>query len=75
MSKTPKTLNEAIENGVNESSSKLDLTEVIEMHVRDFLAQKFGSMMLSDEPDNLRSLFNSIVKKGEWQAALTKEKK
>jgi hypothetical protein len=59
---TPKTLNEAISNGLysfglgnRESPAPL----VIEAHVRDFIAQKFGAAMLNTSDDALA--FNTLA--------------
>lgn len=68
---TPKTLGEAISNGLD----KIDVfqgrpknIEVIEAHVRDFLSQKFGVSILEcelrgDEPRTERKLWIAITGK------------
>jgi len=51
---TPKTLEQAIKNGLNEVATRIefgatpDSSAVIEMHVRDFLAQKFTPDVLDN---------------------------
>lgn len=69
---TPKTLNEAIRNGLKAShddpyaSIKGDIDRVIESHVRDFIAQKFAIAFLKYDDHlaaNLRDLWRSIIQK------------
>jgi len=64
---TPKTLDEAIQNGINEHEFELtiggnrSLKDLICLHVQDFIAQKFGAEMLRvDDPLRLQFLFESI---------------
>lgn len=53
---TPKSLNQAILNGLAECSTltefgaACDPAEVIEKHVRDFLAQKFTPVLIDEDP-------------------------
>ena len=61
---TPKTLNEAIENGLLDKTGYRD-TATIEKHVIDFLAQRFGTELVqavegSDTQITLQRLWNSI---------------
>lgn len=66
---TPKTLEQAIKNALHEmSESETSLgqtpAQLIRMHVKDFLAHKFGAVMLqSDErlEHSLRNLFDLII--------------
>ncbi len=66
---TPKTLVEAIQNGIDEDhfarEFHLDLSltkaEVIEVHVRDFIAQKFTTDLMDLPP--VRALWRNIVGK------------
>lgn len=55
MNGTPKTILQAIDNGVhayNESTpnNPFYCNEMIETHVKDFLRQKIGAMMLDSDP-------------------------
>ena len=64
--KTPKTLLEAIRNGMlGVPSQRLPSTE-IEKHVRDFISQKFATAMLETEnvdyENKLMELFKTIVR-------------
>lgn len=65
MTGTPKTIMQAIDNGVEAYSSKLlgsncapwECNEIIEKHVRDFLAQRFGAALLSnDNPEVIKAI-------------------
>ncbi len=52
---TPKTLTESIDNGLKASTSctnRIDRAKVITTHVRDYLAQWFGSAMMEAELEN-----------------------
>jgi hypothetical protein len=52
MTATPKTLNEAISNGLYSfglSNRERPAPDVIEAHLRDFLAQKIGAAMLGTD--------------------------
>lgn len=65
---TPKTMKEAIENGVRDCESREAhdpelKAHIIETHVRDFLAQKFAATMLSDDCQTVSSLWQHITKK------------
>ena len=60
---TPKTLQEAIQNGLAASIGKPNRAQVIEKHVQDFLAQRFGAMMLRTQKSTtsvLKGLFEEI---------------
>lgn len=46
---TPKTLNEAIRNGLRDYTV---MPEIIEDHIRDFLSQKFNTTLLKTEDPN-----------------------
>jgi hypothetical protein len=64
MKGTPKTLEEAITNGIYEIFETSANTATIESHIRDFLAQRFGAMMLREEnfqPSDLGELFEQIT--------------
>lgn len=47
---TPKTLRAAIQNGLSSKSSESNLEAELELHVLDFLAQKFTPAMLKSDP-------------------------
>ncbi len=55
---TPKTLNEAIANGLEIAQmaglDAPDTTQMVESHVRDYMAQKFSIVILA-QPDNGRA--------------------
>lgn len=59
---TPKTLKEAINNAIIEGSSK-DLNERLHAHIRDYISQKFTTMMFKapGNSDMLMTLFKRIV--------------
>lgn len=66
---TPKTLREAVSNGLSsyrpDSSGRMD--EHVELHVKDFLAQKFGAAMISATEENeieLKRLYLALIKRG-----------
>jgi len=61
MTGTPKTLMEAIDNGIKDSNGN-DATPFIREHVVDFLAQKFGTSMLQTEDPEVRKLWQAIIK-------------
>lgn len=76
MTDTPRTLEEAIKNGVEQFQDQeasgncagLSVEICIKIHVQDFLAQRFGALMLSSNKqfsDDLRNLFELIVKGNE----------
>lgn len=50
---TPKTLTEAISNGLRDTARVVpglfDTSDVVALHVKDFLAQKFSAVMLLDK--------------------------
>lgn len=62
---TPKTLNQAIVNGMCIGQMK-DMKGNILNHVRDFLSQRFGAAMLAapttEEEARLKALFEEIVR-------------
>jgi hypothetical protein len=65
MTGTPKTLNKALENAFVELgylSSERDI-QILQGHVKDFLAQKFCSKMIQNPEcsEMLRILFKSLV--------------
>ena len=64
---TPKTLIEAIVNGIEDlkpSVPEPQLEERIELHVRDFLAQKFSVAILqTEDPALLKKLWKDITGK------------
>lgn len=69
---TPKTLTQAIQNGISQfhdpkahPNSIEGMEACIEQHVRDYLAQKFGAAMLENESADsiLQAVFNRIVEK------------
>jgi 2-phospho-L-lactate guanylyltransferase (CobY/MobA/RfbA family) len=69
---TPKTLNEAIQNAIEESKSAImmgiqkDVSVIIEKHVKDFLAQKFAPKVFEAkgyEAIRLESLWYEITGK------------
>lgn len=62
---TPKTLSEAIENGICNGPMK-DVRKNLHDHIRDFLAQRFSTAMLDSaqkpfSEDDLKKLFEKIV--------------
>lgn len=67
---TPKTLQQAIQNGLHEANEVneycveyyLTIDQIVELHVRDFLAQKFAINFLTDD-DAIRDLWNRITEK------------
>lgn len=63
--RTPKTLKEAIENGLCDASLKGydQIAEFIESHVRDFLAQKFGAHELNFSGQETAALWKMITGK------------
>lgn len=67
---TPKTMRQAIINGIKDGFKKENagkpLADAVEAHVRDFLAQKFSVEILSArtaEADLLEALFEEITRK------------
>ena len=61
---TPKTLDQAIRNGLNEFQPGMDAAHVVETHVRDFLAQKFGVAFYTVQDEaGLRDLWYRITGK------------
>lgn len=59
---TPKTLNEAIENGLKEAFGPMKrprASRIIKNHVKDYMAQKFGISMLAKE--SLKKCFERIT--------------
>lgn len=58
---TPKNIRQAIENGISEAKELgLPLSQQVEIHVIDFIAQKFSWGMLQ-EICNLRVLYEKIT--------------
>jgi len=69
---TPKTLNEAIQNALHQTARPSDLTFeeraiVIEVNVKDFLAQKFGLHTISTN-ENIAESINQL-----WAQVTRKE--
>lgn len=65
---TPKTLDQAIINALDEAetSNNPEIVEALRNHVRDFMSQKFGILTLqTDEQTSamLRGLFNNLTRK------------
>lgn len=62
---TPKTLIEAIRNGLDDSKNnpELDSAEIIKAHVRDFMSQKVNAFMFKHETLEaiLMDVFEKIV--------------
>lgn len=60
---TPKTLQEAIGNGIREATlnGSSNSGKHIEAHVKDFLAQRFGAAMLQEQP--VKDLWQSLFPK------------
>ena len=67
---TPKTMNEAIDNALNEvieevlaknPMSLIKQREIIKTHIRDFLSQKFSLAYMCDEMTK-EELWNKITK-------------
>lgn len=73
MNGTPKNLNQAVCNGLMafegfDVRNNVDLVPVVEAHVKDYLAQKFGAVILAGEPDEaakLIELFKRITEGGD----------
>ena len=61
---TPKTLLEAIQNGISASSAMTPVPDSIKAHVKDFLAQRFNVAMFEhDEASKwLDALFKKITR-------------
>ena len=65
---TPKTLNQAIINGLEDYGfqNTEKLAQFIEPHIKDFLAQKFNVSMMKQSDDKLsddiKALFEKITK-------------
>lgn len=63
---TPKSLTEAIENGLDDGAAYLSPSQVeaIRMHVQDYLAQKFSIPIATEEHNEvmLRQLFLKCIK-------------
>lgn len=61
---TPKTLEQAIKNGLLQAESQglqKEVVEVVYAHIVDYLAQKFGAAILSvEDPRLLEDLFKKI---------------
>lgn len=74
MNGTPKSLVEAIRNGVSAHAKAWqdvkpgEIHDRVEAHVKDYLAQKFGAVILAGEPDEaakLIELFKRITEGGD----------
>lgn len=67
---TPKTLREAVSNGLSsyrpDSSGRMD--EHVELHIKDFLAQKFGAAMIEASTEEneieLKRLYLALTRRG-----------
>jgi len=52
---TPKTIEEAIKNGLEDVKPGTDPVDTVKLHVKDYLAQKWGIL----EPETIR-LWNTV---------------
>lgn len=65
---TPKIMKEALLNGLKDCQERGTtdqelMTHIIEIHVRDFLAQKFAVTMLAEDSPAVTSLWHRITTK------------
>lgn len=60
---TPKSLKEAIRNGCDDAKIKVDDAEIarIQVHVVDYLAQKFSTALILEEDPHISVLWERIT--------------